>query len=215
MFLSILPIFLEDCSKVSSLSEFMKFNCFWNNLICWKSVKIQNSGFGIRQTMWWAACSSNVVLLCCCCCCESYYTFAMEKMPYFHLTLRLSCSPTCLFNSLFRTSTFHLFFFTKIFLSSILPIFLGDCSKVLSLSVFMKFNCFWNNLICWIRVKIQNSGFGIWNLSNHVMSSMQLKCRIAVLLLLWVIVLYFCDGQNWHIFPWQVTKDKVSSNSPF
>ena len=62
MFLSILPILLEDCSKVSSLSEFMKFNCFWNNLICWKSVKIQNSGFGIRQTMWWAACSSNVVL---------------------------------------------------------------------------------------------------------------------------------------------------------
>ena len=109
MFLSILPIFLEDCSKVSSLSEFMKFNCFWNNLICWKSVKIQNSGFGIRQTMWWAACSSNVVLLCCCCCCESYYTFAMEKMPYFHLTLRLSCSPNGLMNSQFPSSKFFEF----------------------------------------------------------------------------------------------------------
>ena len=73
--------------------------------------------------------------------------------------------------------------------------FLGRLLQILVvLSLFMKFNFLWNNLICWIRVKIQNSGFGIWNLSNHVMSSMQLKCRIAVLLLLWVI-LYFCDGK--------------------
>ena len=36
--------------------------------------------------------------------------------------------------------------------------------------------------------------------SNHVMSSLQLKCRIV--LLLWVM-LCFCDGRNCHIFTWQ------------
>ena len=162
------------------------------------------------------------------CFCESYYTFAMEKMPYFHLTLKLSCSPNGLMNSQFPSSTFHELLLIKTSLVCIkfiysekTQMFLKHSSNILGrlfqifvvLSKFMKFNCFQNNLICWKSVKIQNSGLGI--LSNHVMSSLQLKCRIAVLLLLWVIVLYFCDGQNWHIFPWQVTKDKVSSNSPF
>ena len=64
-------IFLKHSSNILGrlfhifviLSEY-----FLNNLICWKSVKIQNSGFRICRTMWWAAWNSNVVLLCYCCC---------------------------------------------------------------------------------------------------------------------------------------------------
>ena len=45
----------------------------------------------------------------CYCCCESYYTFALEKLPYFHLILKLSCSPNGLLNSQFPSSKFHEF----------------------------------------------------------------------------------------------------------
>ena len=69
--------------------------------------------------------------------------------------------------------------------------FLGRLLQILVvLSLFMKFNFLWNNLICW---KMRKFRF-------RDSSSLQLKCRIE--LLLWVM-LYFCDGKNCHIFTWQ------------